>query len=80
LIQQIYLLLVGWHAAEYIIGSAFAAREELAEVIFLPTGLTGGQNFKFLYIRTIKIPHCFSNLGLLLGASHAQRGKEKVAR
>jgi hypothetical protein len=37
--------LVGWHAAEYIIGSAFAARKELAEVIFLPTGLTGGQYF-----------------------------------
>jgi hypothetical protein len=35
------LSLVGWHAAEYIIGSAFAAREELAEIVFLPTGFTG---------------------------------------
>jgi hypothetical protein len=42
LLQKYNLLLVGWHAAEYIIGSAFAARKELAEVIFLPTGLTGG--------------------------------------
>jgi hypothetical protein len=40
------LSLVGWHAAEYIIGSAFAAREELAEMVFLPTGFTGKKMLK----------------------------------
>ena len=34
-------VLVSWHAAEYLIGSAFAARQELANVVFLPTGFTG---------------------------------------
>jgi hypothetical protein len=45
------LSLVGWHAAEYIIGSAFAAREELSEIVFLPTGFTGRKSIQF----TIKI-------------------------
>jgi hypothetical protein len=75
-----YLLLVGWHAAEYIIGSAFAARKELAEVIFLPTGLTGGQYFQLIHKKISRSYTALSHSSLLLGASHAQRGKEKVAR
>jgi hypothetical protein len=40
-LRSSFLFSVGWHAAEYLIGSAFAARQELADIVFLPTGFTG---------------------------------------
>jgi hypothetical protein len=67
------LSLVGWHAAEYIIGSAFAAREELAGMVFLPTGFTGSVQFTIKIHKNVIFSKFYENFFYLAVSAQIRR-------